>query len=326
MRQTLLTVAICTMNGAKRLPAVLTALESQEGVTTDDWELLVVDNRSTDETRDVTETFLKRTSGKVRGFCVREDTLGAAAARRRAIREANAEWLVFLDDDNIPSPRFLAETAAFICRHPKAGAAGGPSHIVVGDHAVPEWFRHVEEGFAIWSGGSEERLLEKMERRFTAGLAVQVAAARSVLEEKWVLEGRHRGSLVAGEDLELCTKLERKGFELWYCPAMQFEHRLAADRLSMEYARRLFQSFGETHVVFSPFYFPLCGSGSLRFLQIALTAPLKLASGCLRLPFQSEAERWKTRKSIWSYQGVCRAAIRQLRKRLRRGSRAQHAG
>ena len=52
-----ITIAICTLNGASRLPEVLEALRKQQGVLDDAWEILLVDNGSTDETKEVLTDF-----------------------------------------------------------------------------------------------------------------------------------------------------------------------------------------------------------------------------------------------------------------------------
>src|SRR5437899_184406 len=91
----LLTIAICTFNRADLLPRSLDSVRNQMR-TSADLEIMIVDNGSTDHTRDMVAE-VQAEDSRVR--YVVEPNAGISHARNRALREARGEYLAFLDDD-----------------------------------------------------------------------------------------------------------------------------------------------------------------------------------------------------------------------------------
>src|SRR5512143_830758 len=103
MTATRLTVAICTWNRSALLEQTLermTRLVAPSGCT---WELLVINNNSTDATESVIARFEARLP--IRG--VFETQPGLSNARNRAVREAGGEYVLFTDDDVLVDPDWL---------------------------------------------------------------------------------------------------------------------------------------------------------------------------------------------------------------------------
>src|SRR5262245_8438386 len=99
-----ITVAIPTYNGAHRLPEVFRSLQRQIKTNTIAWEILVVDNNSSDDTQRVI-SFCQRTMPHLR--YAKEVRQGAGFARDTALREAQGELVAFLDDDTIPNSNWV---------------------------------------------------------------------------------------------------------------------------------------------------------------------------------------------------------------------------
>ena len=100
------TVAICTYNRARDLRTALAMLCEQELPRPDfRWEVLVVDNASTDETPRVVEEFRDRLPVRY----VREEGRGAGHSRNCAIRSFRSDLLIFIDDDEFPAEGWLRE-------------------------------------------------------------------------------------------------------------------------------------------------------------------------------------------------------------------------
>src|SRR5258708_17764982 len=102
-----LTVIICTWNRAKSLAVVLKSLDASvvpEGL---EWEVLVVDNNSKDDTRAVCESFLAKNPRRFRYLF--HGTQGKTNALNAAIREARSEILALTDDDLTVDPHWVTE-------------------------------------------------------------------------------------------------------------------------------------------------------------------------------------------------------------------------
>lgn len=103
--KSLVTVIVCTRNRAKSLRVMLTSLEKIVVPTGWDWEVLVVDNASTDDTGDVVKTFHRQGGLPVRS--VIEPRLGLSSARNRGVHESRGAILVYTDDDVIVTETWL---------------------------------------------------------------------------------------------------------------------------------------------------------------------------------------------------------------------------
>jgi len=124
-------VVIPTYNGAERLPKVLDCLQAQEVPPNLQWEIIIVDNNSRDETAAIVEQYQSTWNIDVPLRYVVEPLQGAAFARQTGIRQAHRELVGFLDDDNLPATNWVAEAVEFGQQNPKVGAFGGKTEIPI---------------------------------------------------------------------------------------------------------------------------------------------------------------------------------------------------
>ena len=109
-----------------RAVPLLAALESvvRQSLPAEEWECVVVDNNSTDDTAERFAAFRSAHPG-VRLRMVRETGPGVSYARNRGLREAAAPLVAFIDDDERVNADFLRAYADFFDTHPGAVVAGG---------------------------------------------------------------------------------------------------------------------------------------------------------------------------------------------------------
>lgn len=243
-----LSVAICTYNGAERLPAVLDHLRMQQVESDGLWEVLVVDNRSTDGTADVVRRYQQEwVDGSVLRY-VHEPRQGKTHAIVRAFQEAAGPLVGFLDDDNIPEKNWVSAAIDFARRHPKAGAFGG---MILPDYEQPppEDVRSIESAFAIVRRDYQHRypLGGFLGRMFApgAGLVIRKEAWTSSVPPVLRLEGPSGSSSMGlHEDMEVQWHLHRAGWEIWHNPEMAIQHKIPPRRFSEEYLTRFFRELG----------------------------------------------------------------------------------
>lgn len=242
-----LTVAIPTYNGAKRLPEVLDQLQSLHTIPSKSfsWEVIVIDNNSTDDTAQVIQAYQKNWSQQYPLKYYFEPQQGAAFARRRAFTEANATLIGFLDDDNIPAPEWVEAAYKFAQQHPKAGAYGSQIQGVF-EVAPPENFQRIAPFLAITQKGLNPLLYEPQKKVLppSAGLVVRKQAWLESIPEQLILTGRTQTSMVTSEDLEMLAHIQANGWEIWYNPAMKIDHKIPHWRLNREYLIPFFQGIG----------------------------------------------------------------------------------
>ena len=231
------TVIICCHNSAALLPATLEHLSRQIVDPRIKWEVLVVDNASTDDTRAIAR---EAAAGVPALRVVDEPQLGLAHARARGIADARYDLLSFVDDDNWVCRAWVQTVYDVMRDHPDIGALGGNVEPAF-ETARPAWFGHVENLYAIGPDNGPSGDVTTINMLCGAGLNVRHAALADIRSKGFrsIAVGRQGGSLGAGEDLELTYFLRLAGWKLWLDPRLRLTHYLPARRLRWDYARRL---------------------------------------------------------------------------------------
>ena len=242
-------VAIRTYNAEKRLPGLLEKLRSQINTDNISWEIVIVDNNSTDNTAKIIQEYQ---SNWLESYPIQyyfEPRQGASYARQRAIKAAKSPLVGFLDDDNLPSPDWVANAYAFGQSHPQAGAYNGLIHAIY-EVPPPENFHRIASCLAIIEWRETEPFC--FDSKDKGGL-LPPGAGIVIRKQAWVenvpnnleLTGPVSGALTAkGEDIEAFLYLRNGGWEIWFNPEMHIYHQIPKNRLEKEYLIRLLRGVG----------------------------------------------------------------------------------
>ncbi len=236
------TVGICTWNRAKLLDLSLGRMISMrvpDGVT---WELLVVNNNSTDDTARVLASYEDRLP--LRTFF--EAAPGKSNALNRAVGEAQGDLIIWTDDDVLVDSGWLAAHAAAADRWPGAAFFGGPIEPWF-DGEPPAWLRQVypkvEVAFATRDLGKEPHLLTgDGPLPFGANLAIRTAVQRRYLYDHNL--GPRPGSELRGEEIAVLRTMVGEGLEGRWVPDARVKHFVPRERQTMLYLRRYFHGHG----------------------------------------------------------------------------------
>lgn len=244
------TVAICTYNGADRIPEVLDQLLKQVGTENIEWEVLVVDNNSSDNTAAVVSDYAKKWRQHSQLRYVFEPRQGPAYARSRAVQEAKSSDLIgFLDDDNLPAQNWVAEAYLFGKERPQVGAYGGIIHAKL-DEPPPSYFEQIKGYLTIYDRGQTAFCYKRSDkpRRIPAAPG-SVVRKQAWLEcvpppEKLLVTGRDEKTMVAGEDAEVMFYIQNSKWEIWHNPKMEIWHHIPPHRLEQSYLLKLARGYG----------------------------------------------------------------------------------
>ena len=226
-----LTVAIPTYNRADFLRQTLAGIALQV-FPPGQFEVLVIDNNSTDHTRAVVAEFAAAHPAPRH---LLETKQGLDYARNRAIAEARGEIIVFADDDILVAPDWLTQLVAPFLADParRIGAVGGEV-IPVFPHGLPAW---VSEWHAPLAFRADAGPLAPKDSPMGANLAFP----------KWVFEqlgpfhtalDRAAGNYFSGGDSEMIRRVRAAGLEVWFAPAAAVQHQMPANRTTFRYATR----------------------------------------------------------------------------------------
>jgi glycosyltransferase involved in cell wall biosynthesis len=299
------TVVVCTYNRAALLRAALASLQALEADGFR-YEIVVVDNASTDDTGSVIAEAARHSAVSLRG--VREPRPGVACARNRGIREAVGPWIAFFDDDQVADRRWLRELLGW-ARARGARCVGGANRLLFPDGA-PAYLSPVCRQLLSESVGRARP--HRYSRRSGPG-AGNVLLHRSVFDE---VGGYDEGLREAGEDADLYRRIYAARIESWYTPQAVSYHVVPAYRLRPSYlrwkslrnggivARRNHQEWGRA--MFSLVLLARLGQALLLHL------PRLLAARLLRHPGKVLGARCR----LWRCEGYARLALKLLAPRL----------
>jgi glycosyltransferase involved in cell wall biosynthesis len=244
------TVAICTWNRSDLLQQTLdqmTCLHVPAGV---DWELLVVDNNSTDGTQEV----LRRFESRLPLRSVAERQAGASYARNRVLREAAGDYILWTDDDVLVQEDWLIEFDAAVRAHPTAAVIGGPIEpwfLTPPDPDLLMAFPSLRSGFC---GVDYERAsgpLPEDALVWGANMAFRRAAVEGVVFDTTL--GPSPGLVMAGgEEGDYIRRVrERQGLVIWW-DGLRVKHCVAPPRATLAYLKRYTVAKGRELVRLAP--------------------------------------------------------------------------
>lgn len=225
---------VCTYSNAALLRRTLDSLIKQT-LPPGEYEIVVVDNNSTDNTREVVRDFEERGYHQI--HYVLETTQGLSAARNRGIRESRGPILSFIDDDAEAEPDWLAAVVEGFHRNPAAWAVGGNT-FPIWDAKRPAW---LNDDF-LSDLSIQDRGPDKL--KLTVGqniLGANCSFRREVFTEIGYFPtdlGRIGKSLLAGEEAELCQRIHLHGKGMYHIPDAVVHHHVTPERMTRGYLNR----------------------------------------------------------------------------------------
>jgi glycosyltransferase involved in cell wall biosynthesis len=242
------TVVVCTHNRADFLAPLVAAVRNERLARR--FELIIVDSASTDATPTVAAALATGDEPRVRAE--RLDRPGLCAARNRGLGIAAGSVVVFLDDDAIPRPGWL-QAIVQPFEDPTVGAVGGPVSLRF-SAPPPPWLTEPLRGYLtaydLGPNPSEIQYTVGMQQ-FPRGanMAVRRSAAIEAGGFRMMFERRGR-RLRSNDELDLCYRLQTRGWRLRYAPEAAVDHVVLAERLHPEWFLRRFSAQGTSDALF----------------------------------------------------------------------------
>lgn len=241
-------VLVPTYNRAGYLRLCLEGLAAQSA-SRDSFEVIVVDNNSTDTTREVTLAFAMRHPELRLRYC-RELRQSAGHARNRGVAEARGEIVCFLDDDTVASAQWLdAMLAGFA--DPSVGCAGGPAIPDYQGRPRPPWLEGELQG--LLSGYNlpytEPTPLRRPEQ---FPFACNLALRRQVFDQVGLFRpelDRVGSEVLTGGETELIGRCSRAGWQILFLPQAGVRHLMAPERLEKRYLYRIGRGLALSHII-----------------------------------------------------------------------------
>ncbi|MGB7323349.1 MAG: glycosyltransferase [Rubripirellula sp.] len=227
-------IIICTYNRAESLRDTLVALRKLQVDPSRGWEVIVVDNNSSDHTRYVVEESQRDWPQLRYTF---EKTQGLSSARNHGIQHALGETILFTDDDVLPECDWLETTLTGLEKY-QADACGG--YIApIWEVPPPPWLTERFYGFlAVRTDRTDDFIMTNANQTpFGANMALR----REVFERVGLFDtsrGRKGKVLASGEDGEMFDRILAAGLKVVFLGGSRVHHKVESFRLTKRYFRR----------------------------------------------------------------------------------------
>jgi GT2 family glycosyltransferase len=259
-----ISVVVCSYNGARTLRDTLAALAQLDYP---DYEVIVVNDGSTDATPAIAADYAVR--------LISIANRGLSSARNTGWQAATSEIVAYIDDDAYPDPHWLTYLAATFRSTDYVGV-GGPNLAPPGDGPVADCIANAP-------GGPVHVLVSDREAEHIPGC--NMAFRRAALEAIGGFDPRYR---TAGDDVDICWRLQENGGTLGFHPAaLVWHHR----RNSVKMYWKQQQGYGKAEALLEekwPERYNVAGhlAWAGRLYGKGLTQPLRLA-------------RWRIYQGTW---------------------------
>ena len=249
-----LSLIICTYNREKYLQKTLDFVNKQT-LSPNQFEVIIVDNNSSDSTKLIAENYVKTHSNAKYLF---ESKQGLSYARNTGYKEAQSENLLYLDDDAYLNTEGLANLVNFIKSDENLMIVGGRAIIKYPDEK-PKW---VTKAVVNWLGSYDygnniievtpENIKNKIVR-FPIGCCFFVR--KKVLDEIGGFNpqlGRVGKKMLAGEEFLIAKYVQKNNGKIVYFPEIKVEHAIVPNWLDREFLlnKTSFYGISDVHVHF----------------------------------------------------------------------------
>ena len=208
------TIVICTYNRAELLQHALESL-AKENATLESFEVLIVDNNSSDNTQEIAQQFCNDNSNF---HITTEQQQGLSYARNRGYHESTSDWIAYMDDDACASENYI-ERMLHVINNYNFDCFGG-IYLPWYKYGKPTWFKDT-----YGSSGCVLPKIGVLTKGFASG--GNIVIRKSILEE---LNGFNTnigmtGKTVSyGEEVLLQVRMRKHGYVIGFDPELKIDH------------------------------------------------------------------------------------------------------
>ncbi len=229
-------VIVCCYNSSWIIKRCLEALILQKVDDRLKWEIIVVNNASTDNTKQIAVEILKDSG--VAHQIVEEFEPGLLNARKKGISIAHYKYTIYCDDDNLLYNSYIQNAYEIINGQPDLGAIGGKG--IAEFQSVPDPL--VLKNIHSYAVGNQHK--HASEYVWGAGCCLRTDIVKAIYsKQKMHLSGRKGKDLLAGDDAELVMSIRLNGYKSACDDCLEYTHVLPDNRLTLSYLTKMYQGF-----------------------------------------------------------------------------------
>jgi len=242
-----LTILIAAYNASDLIEETLRRIIEMEKVPDLPWEVLLIDNNSTDDTVEkARRVWGESTNLRILG----ETQQGTGYAKFRGLKEAKYAYVGFVDQDNWLDRNWMLKTVLHLDNNPEAALICGKGTPIF-ETEEPAWFQRFQQNFAVGPQAQVNGLSDNINQYFyNAASIIRKSAFDEMLDLGFfpIMKSRTHGQLLSGEDTEVQAILRLLGWQIHYQDDIKFEHFMPKTRLTLAYFRRFREGLGASSV------------------------------------------------------------------------------
>jgi glycosyltransferase involved in cell wall biosynthesis len=220
-----ISVVVVTYNRDGMLRNALKTLVNQITENKFSFDILVIDDGSTDNTSQVVQSFAKNSARSVR--YIYKENGGEGDARNKGVAEARGRWIAFFDDDQLAEPGWLTELYR-VAQETRADCVDGPVLLMLPDPSPLQLGRKSRRVLA-------EKIFVHSNRQHSG----KYVGTGNVLIRKSIFEkvGLFDITFRQGVDEDFFRRVQKGDFKFWYSPHALVYHVIPSSRLQLPYLR-----------------------------------------------------------------------------------------
>lgn len=240
-------VIVCAFNASNRIQEPLEHICKLD-YPLDSFELIIIDNNSTDNTSDIAIEILKSADARFEYRLIQEPEQGLIHARITGIRNAKHDFVVFVDDDNLLDPDYLSKASDIIKSDKKIGALGGQIDISTDLNSLPAWFYSYANAYAVGTQAQHSGDVSRRGYLWGAGIILKKSLLKVPINNgiSFALSGRSGSRLTSGDDSEMCKWILISGHTLHYSSDLKLTHVIPSSRINKSYFDKLLDALHES--------------------------------------------------------------------------------
>ncbi|MDJ1483152.1 glycosyltransferase [Cytophagaceae bacterium YF14B1] len=227
----LISVIIATHNRDKYLEKAIYSL-SLQSLAYNEYEVLIIDNASTDKTKEIVEKQISKLNISLSYIYSPEPS--ANKARNIGWQKALGKYVVFMDDDAIAVPEWLERiVSGFQTVSPSPGIIGGKV-VPIWEKEPPDWLNPKLYGALSLIDYSPEKTFLDKKLPFSVNMSFQ----KTLLAQYGGFDialGRKGDKLLSGDETAIAIRIRNAGYKVYYDPAIEVGHHIPSSRLDQSW-------------------------------------------------------------------------------------------
>lgn len=240
-------IIICCFNSANRIKETLNHLALQKTSEKLNWEIIIVDNASTDETLNVCLGLQHKFPQHILRI-VSEHKPGLTNARIRGVQESSYEIGIFCDDDNWLLDNYLSTAFKLLNENSKIGIIGAYGIPVFETEKPPYFDDNQAPALAVGKQAKNNgKIINNSPSVYGAGMVFNLNLFKKLIidsDYRFKTTDRIGNTLISGGDYEICQVFSKAGYEIHFSDELIFKHYIPSRRTELKYYKKLFLGIG----------------------------------------------------------------------------------